>query len=226
MKTSVFFTILIGFTTFFTAPIFLSENIAVAETTQYEPPDVGKPTRRTGAGTRGKGHTIRLDVLAPTHTGHTSQSQPTLYWFVSETEEVRVLIQNMQPQSIDDANLTLDKTLTAKASGTQVLSLAEHDFSLKPGSIYEWSVSLAKSPKTIASGTIRWVQPNDVLAKGIDTAEGKVKYDLFAEHGYWYDTIHGVLEMISQDASNEDYKADRTALLKQVKLPQLATVIK
>ncbi|MCV6637775.1 DUF928 domain-containing protein [Candidatus Albibeggiatoa sp. nov. NOAA] len=226
MKTSVFFTILIGFTAFFTTPLFLSENIAVAETTQYEPPDVGKPTRRTGAGTRGKGDTIRLDVLAPTHTGHTSRSQPTLYWFISETEEVRILIQNMQPQSIDDANITLDTSITPTEAGVQTLSLAEHHFNLKPSSIYEWSISLAKSPKTVASGTIRWVQPDDALAKNIDAAEGKAEYDLFASNGYWYDTIHGVLEMISQDMSNEAYKADRTALLEQVKLPQLATVIK
>jgi hypothetical protein len=225
MKTSVLFTILIGFTAFFTTPLFLSESVAVAETTQYEPPDVGKPTRRTGAGTRGKGDAIRLDVLAPTHTGHTSQSQPTLYWFISEAEEVRVLIQNIQPQSIDDANITLDKVVTVEQIGMQVLSLAEHDFSLKPDSIYEWSVSLVKSAKTIASGTVRWVQPDETLAKEIDSAEGKAKYDLFAEHGYWYDTIHGVSEMIAKDAENKEYKADRAALLQQVKLPQLVTVI-
>lgn len=225
MKTFVILSILIGVTAFLATPLYLDESVAIAETTQYEPPDVGKPTRRTGAGTRGKGDTIRLDVLAPTHTGHTSQQQPTLYWFVSEPEEVRVLIQNMQPQSIDDANMALDTTITATKSGIQALSLAEHDFSLKSDSIYEWSVSLVKSPKTVASGTIRWVQPDDTLTQDIEAAEGKQKYDLFASNGYWYDTIDGVSQMINQDVTNEVYKADRAALLQQVKLPQLVTAV-
>jgi hypothetical protein len=225
MKTFVILSILIGVPAFLATPLYLDENVAIAETTQYEPPDVGKPTRRTGAGTRGKGDTIRLDVLAPTHTGHTSQQQPTLYWFVSEPEEVRVLIQNMQPQSIDDANMVLDTTITTKESGIQALSLAEHDFSLKSGSVYEWSVSLVKSPKTVASGTIRWVQPDDTLAQDIEAAEGKKKYDLFASNGYWYDTIDGVSQMINQDVTNDVYQADRAALLQQVKLPQLVTTV-
>ncbi len=225
MKTSIFFTILFGFTVSFTTPYSFAETTAIVGTTQYEPPDVGKPTRRTGAGTRGKGDTIRLEVLAPTHTGHTTQSQPTLYWYISEPEEVRILIQNMQPQSIDDANMILDKTITVDNAGVQILSLAEHEFSLSPSSIYEWSVSLTKSPKTIASGTIRWVQPDDALAAEMDTVQGKSKYDLFASHGYWYDTIHGVSEMINQDVENAQYKADRVALLEQVELSQLIAII-
>lgn len=225
MKTSVLFSLLIGVTALFTPPLFLAESVAVAETTQYEPPNVGKPTRRTGAGTRGKGDTIRLDVLAPQHTGHTSLAQPTLHWFVSEPTEVRVLVQNIQPQSIEEANMTLDKTITVKEPGLQVLSLELHDYSLKPTTIYEWSVSLTNASKTLSSGTIRWVEPSEALKKQIDSVEGKAKYDLFATNGYWYDTIHGVSEMIAEHDDNAEYKADRTALLEQVELPQILSAI-
>jgi hypothetical protein len=163
----------------FASNIYADDNALIT----FKPPQLGAPATRVGGGTRGLGSgAVTVQVLAPSQTSYTSNSAPTLYWYLSEVSnkevEISLTIDN-QSEPILEKNLGV-----VKNAGIQAIRLADYGIQLAPNQDYRWAVAVVNDPEqrsndAFASATIR-LQP---LAKPItDLAT-------LAAQGYWYDTL-------------------------------------
>lgn len=197
-----------------------------AATPVYKPPMRGAPASRIGGGSRSTGEAdFVLSVLAPDHTGLTSQAQPTLYWYTSgpsnATLEVTVIAEVAErPVLTQNLNLT--------RGGVQSFDLAKHGVTLKPDTEYEWFVSAVPDPtqrsKDVTSGgTIRRVAPDPAVQARVAAADERQAPLIYAEAGLWYDAIDALSRLIELHPDDAKLNAQRAALLDQVGLPAAAS---
>lgn len=200
-------------------PVTLQADDLFAETEYTPPEDVGKPSRRVGAGTRSQGPRLSLNALAPTHTGWSTGAQPTLYWSISEAPiNVLVRLINTELSPLDDNRMLLKEAITVEEPGIQALALADYDIQLQPETIYEWSVSIVGMPRVSALATIKFVSPESTLQQAISETEARQLPVIYAKNSYWYDAIDSVSKLIADNPQKENYKLMRMALLRQVNL--------
>lgn len=193
----------------------------------YRPPKRGMPSARVGGGTRGVGDNLpRLYILAPDHVGLTSHEYPTLSWYLSKPTPIRFEFSLINDQKIEPIlELSLD---VGKESGIHQLRLEDYGIKLKPGVQYQWSVALVPNPAKrssdiIASGMIEHSRISSDISsrlRGVDRLE---KPFIYAEEGYWYDSLSALDDLIRDQPANETLKQQRASLLEQVGLPNLDT---
>lgn len=216
-------------TLFFVPPAAGADNSKASVTAAavvYKPPMRGAPASRIGGGTRGTGKEgFVLSVLAPDHTGLTSQAQPTLYWYASgpstTTLEVTVIAEVAERPVIT-------KNLNLTRGGVQSFDLAKHGITLKPDTEYEWFISAVPDPaqrsKDVTSGgTIRRVSSNPAVQARVAAANEREAPMIYAEAGLWYDAIDALSRLIERYPDDSELKAQRAALLNQVGLPTIAS---
>jgi Domain of Unknown Function (DUF928) len=192
----------------------------------YRPPVRGAPASRVGGGSRGTGGiTGELSVLAPDHTGLTTRSQPTLYWYLSKPANARLDVTVINDEKIDPL---LEQVIgIPKSAGIQSLDLATVGTKLKPGVEYRWFVSLTpdeaqRSNDIVASGTIEYVMPDAGLESQTAKADELTLARIYAEDGIWYDAIDSVSRAIQQNPGDASLHAQRAAMLEQVGLKSAA----
>jgi hypothetical protein len=192
----------------------------------YQPPVRGAPASRVGGGSRGVGDiTLELSVLAPDHTGLTTRSQPTLYWYISKPANARLDVTVINDEDIDPI---IEKVVgTPKSAGIQKLDLATVGTSLEPGIEYRWFVSVTpdegqRSNDVVASGTIQYNKPDADLESRIAKADERALASIYAENGVWYDAIDSISRAIQHNPGDADLRAQRAALLEQVGLKAVA----
>ena len=192
----------------------------------YRPPVRGAPASRVGGGHRGTAEvTGELAVLAPDHTGLTTRSQPTLYWYLSEPANARLDVTVTNDKNIDPL---LEQVIgIPKTAGIQSLDLAKVGTTLKPGVEYRWFVSLTpdetqRSNDVVASGTIEYIKPDAALASKVASADELTQARLYAEDGIWYDAIDSLSRAIQQNPGDAGLHAQRAAMLEQVGLKSAA----
>jgi hypothetical protein len=192
----------------------------------YRPPVRGAPASRVGGGSRGTAEiTGELAVLAPDHTGLTTRSQPTLYWYLSEPANARLDVTVTNDRNIDPL---LEQVIgIPKSAGIQSLDLAKAGATLKPGVEYRWFVSLTPDEKqrsndVVASGTIEYVKPDAALASKVASADALAQARIYAEDGIWYDAIDSLSRAIAQNPNDSSLHAQRAAMLEQVGLKSAA----
>ncbi len=186
----------------------------------YRPPLRGAPATRIGGGSRGvNGTDWTLRVLAPSHTGLTSQSSPTLYWYTSKAvsgqqTEITVIKQG----AVDPV---LETTLEgAVAPGIQRLDLSRWGVELETDIEYQWFVSVVqdaaqRSNDFTAGGTIQRVAlPASVQARVAGSDAHTVPL-IYAEQGIWYDAIDTLSRMIQVNPADDTLRHQRAALLRQ-----------
>jgi hypothetical protein len=214
---------------FVAPPVAGADNSAAgvaATAAVYKPPMRGAPASRVGGGTRGSGAAdFVLSVLAPDHTGLTTQAQPTLYWYASgpstATVEVTVIAEADElPVLTQNVNLT--------SGGVQSFDLAKHGVSLKPETEYEWFVSdvldpTQRSKDVTSGGTIRRVSPDPAVQARAAAAGERQAPMIYAEAGLWYDAIDALSRLIERHPGDTELHAQRAALLDQVGLPAAAS---
>jgi hypothetical protein len=190
---------------------------AIMPNITYKPPLLDDAADRTTVSTRGiQGKTVILQVLAPDHTGLTSQAQPTLYWTMRSKAAIHFAI----AETADGAKPILEAELE-KGPGIQRLDLARHDISLNPGTRYRWSVTQvvkegSKSTDVIASGVIERIKPGEGLSSRIKRVRGVAKVDVYAIEGIWYDALQTISSMIDETPEERNLSAIRQSLLNQV----------
>lgn len=192
----------------------------------YRPPMRGAPASRVGGGSRGIGDTtLELSVLAPDHTGLTTRSEPTLYWYLSRPANARLDVTVINDEDIDPL---LEHIIgTPKSAGIQKLDLAAAGTTLKPGIEYRWFVSVTpdeeqRSNDIIASGTIQYNVPDADLERRIAGADARALVGIYAEQGIWYDALDEISRAIEQNPADAGLRAERAALLEQVGLKTAA----
>lgn len=189
----------------------------------YKPPLRGAPGGRVSGGTRGN-QTYSLSVLAPNHTGLTSQDQPVLYWYVSKALSSPIEL------TIVDSGATpiIEKVLAPSTkSGIQRLPLTELGVHLEVGKQYHWFLAIVPNPKqrsedVLAGATIERLALPENPSTHIPGSEWLSAARLYAEAGYWYDAIALISEQIELNPLDPNPRAQRVALLQQVGLQEIA----
>ncbi len=213
---------------FVAALFFVTPAAAQADTTAvvaYKPPLRGAPASRVGGGTRGTGKgDFVLSVLAPDHTGLTSQVQPTLYWYASgpsiASVEVVVIGETAEKP-------VLSKNIRITSGGVQSLDLSQIGVSLKPDTEYEWFVSVVpdstqRSKDITSGGTIRRAALDPAVQARAATVGERLAPGVYAEAGFWYDAIDSLSRLIERYPSEANLRVQRAALLEQVGLTAAA----
>ena len=213
-------------------PLLLSDANQPATTTAmvviYTPPRRGAPVRRVGGGTRTTGTgTATVSVLAPEAVGLTTRAQPTLYWYVSDAVENRVVVTVVDEETIDPI---LELTLAAPSkAGIQALDLATLGVRLEPGRHYEWEVALLdasgeRSRDIYARGAIERVDAAADLTAKLQNRGPMEKAKVLAQAGIWYDAVDELSRAIAKSKSPDagSLDAERRSLLTQVNLDVVA----
>ena len=169
-----------------------AEGAAATEIPQYQPPGIGSPKNRTSGGTRG-GAAVGVELLAPAdHMGVTTSAQPTLYWHLTGSTQVRVEFVLRDERS---SKPFVERTLPTPAGpGFQAVDLGELGVSLPIGVDYQWSISLVmddqhRSRDVAATAWIRRVEASTALAERLAQSGAARAAFVYAENGIWYDAF-------------------------------------
>ena len=193
----------------------------------YKPPARGAPTRRRAAGTRGGAMQLPLVcVLAPDHVGLTIQSQPRLYWYLSQvvTEPVEFTLNDERhiPPRVEV------RLASQMKPGIQEIRLADHGVRLDPNVEYEWSIAIIPDPNQrskdiVSSGWIERIPvPQDLSANLAGVGKAGTP-SFYAAAGIWYDALGVLSELIAETPDDPRPRLQRAALLDQVGLADAAS---
>ena len=191
---------------------------------KYTPPkNAAAGTRVDGdGGSRGGGaKQPLLYVLSPDHTGLTTHSHPTLFWYQSGPATTRFELTVVEPKKAKPVLKVA--TAEAKEPGIHRLLLGKYNITLTPGILYRWTVALVPDPAdrsqdVIANGTIQCIEPDAPLTAALANANGLDKAALYAEKGFWYDALEAVTDEINAAPTDKEIRLQRAALLDQAGL--------
>ena len=188
----------------------------------YKPPMRGAPESRMGGGTRGilkKGFPY-LTALVPVHAGLTTQSSPTLYWYLSEPSPKPIKF------TLNDA--TIGKTLVRvdvrpDETGIRRIDLSEHKVNLSPEKEYSWFITMIVDPEKpqqnlLSEAWIQRVSPSERLTKNLAETDSAAAY---AEEGIWYDALAERSRQIEAEPGNAILRKQRAFLLESVGLSEV-----
>jgi hypothetical protein len=187
----------------------------------YKPPIRGAPGGRVGGGTRGTDQTFVLSVVAPNHTGLTTQEQPELFWYLS-----KAISTPMEFTLMDDKGVKplIEATLGVTSQpGIQRVRLADYGARLEPGKHYQWYVALVVDPEkrskdVLAGGSIERIEQSE----GLSSLSATELASFYADHGIWYDAIAAVSNLIDAAPQDSTLRKQRAALLEQAGLQEIA----
>lgn len=192
----------------------------------YKPPKRGAPRSLVGGGSRGTGSGLSpISVLAPDHMGLTSQEQPSLYWYLSEPNNIRIeftLIDNQATKPILEINLG-----TQIKPGVHYLNLVEYGARLLPGRQYRWFVALVPDPNhrskdIIAGVAIERIEPSEALYAKLTKVDKSEAPHIYAEAGLWYDTLSAISDLVANTPNDIKLRKQRASLIEQVGLSEVA----
>jgi hypothetical protein len=163
-------------------------------------------------------------VLAPDHVGLTTHDQPNLYWYISKPIPHFVEFTITERKAVKPLFV---KILNGPdRGGIQAVSLADYGVRLRRDVQYKWFVTLVidadqRSKDILAGGIITLVNVPQSLPAKLQTAGNRVPY-IYAEEGLWYDALEAISRMIETSPTNADFRKQRTSLLEQVGLSEVA----
>jgi hypothetical protein len=192
---------------------------AESDAPSYKPPARGAPKQTVGGGTRSIGVPPVVSVLAPDHTGFTSQAQPTLYWHLSKPTagKIEIAVMDAAAGSRPIATRVLSGV---EAAGIQAVSLRDLKMKLAPGVDYRWSVALVPAEGServpvLASGAVRFVPAPESLTARLVQGDDAGRAAVYAAEGYWYDAVHALVEGLRSGPDTGRARTHLAALLKQ-----------
>jgi hypothetical protein len=192
----------------------------------YKPPIRGKPGNRIGGGTRGLDKDLPvIAALVPDHTGLTTISQPTLYWYLSKPSVYSIEFTLNDEQGIEPL---VEVVLKDTGSGIQSIRLSDFNMALREGIEYQWFVAVVRdqeqrSKDIIAVGTIKRIEASKALNDELTRAGRAEAHYIYAEHGIWYDALSVVSELIKSSPDDQSFVEQRKALLQQAGLSEIVS---
>ncbi|MEH2069932.1 MAG: DUF928 domain-containing protein [Nostoc sp.] len=194
-------------------------------------PNDGAPGNREGAASRGtcsndNKNKPPLTALIPgKNMGFTIAERPTFWFYVpyqpNSTTPVEFVLKDAQDKEIYKQNLQLTNT-----PGVIGVTIPKNVSALEVDTIYEWRLSVTCAPKIDAvSGRIKRVKVNQEVMSQLQASRGRSRLIIYAENGYWYDTLTGLIELRRQNPQDEDFQADWEDLLKSDGV-RLETIVK
>ena len=202
----------------------------------YAPKDVdGVTDRLEGTGSRTLfGEPPKLTVIAPSRAGWTSNAQPVLYWYVSQDIEspVDVSITEMPDSS---GKVLLEIKLEGVEAGFNRLDLRTKGVNLKLDVKYDWNITFTWPPQAMqeAAGfepipvmsraTLIRKEASPELRQQVVEAKPESLPGLYAQAGFWYDSLATLGTLIEQNPDSRLYPNWRASLLKQESLDTITT---
>ncbi len=157
----------------------------------------------------------------------TLSDRPTFFVNVPETsaQQAAFLLRN---ESGDE--ILLEKTLPLKASNGIMSYALPDDFpGLEVGKKYRWRFSLLcdatggdRSGDPVASGWIERVKPDAAIAAQLQTSTPKQQVLIYAENGYWHDTLKALADLRTEKPSDFTLVRDWVDLFKSAGLSAIA----
>lgn len=192
----------------------------------YQPPRRGAPSIRVGGGTRGTASKQpTVSVFAPEHVGLTSSEQPSLSWYMSKSNPMRLEILVIDEEGIDPL-LELSLKPSDLNKGMHSIDLAKYGVKLKPGVKYQWSVIMIaeeghRSNDIVSTGMIERQNLSHDVKKKLKGANSNEEVFIYAQEGYWYDALSKLTGLIKKDPNNKILKKQHAQLLQQVGLSDI-----
>ena len=164
-------------------------------------------------------------VLAPDHTGGTSEVQPCFYWYLADVTKRKIKF------SIRDetAGTTVFQIELAgpHEKGINRLDLTEHWTSLEPGREYAWFVTLVGDPgqsegDVFSGGHAFVTKPGEQLRSRLGAVPAETAPWVYAEEGYWYDAFHSLSRLQGLHPKDSSLRLARIDLLRQAGLEEVA----
>lgn len=167
------------------------------------------------------GAALEIWTLAPDHVGWTSESSPTLYFWLSEPTALPIEVTVADEVSIEP--LVEFQSAGPRAAGLHAISLAELDAQLEPGVVYRWQVSAVpdaehRSRDIRAGAAIVWQVPDAGTSKSWQEARAGERAHHLAEQGYWYDAFAQLSDWMDAKAPMPGVQEARASLLEQADL--------
>jgi hypothetical protein len=190
----------------------------------YTPPKKLTPRARVGGGLRGTdGSDPELEALVPDHVGFTVKKSPVLNWFLSKTTTYPLIFTLTDTRSIKP--LHEGPVPTPGHAGVHSISLKDWGLALEPDVQYRWFISAIRDPKSpiVAGGIIERCEFSTCLVEmEVDLNCDQSSVNRNAGHGFWYDAMACLCELIDSNPSDQALRRQRAALLKQVGLFKVA----
>lgn len=196
----------------------------------FIPPKDGASGIRVGAGTRGLCSSDKdgpdLTALIPgKNFGLTIAKRPTFWFYVpyqaSSTTPVEFALTDAQEKEIYKQTLQLTNT-----PGIIGVTIPANAPALEVDEIYKWELSVNCASEILSvNGRIKRVKASAEVSSQLQASRGRDRIIIYAENGFWYDTLTGLIELRRQNPQDEDLKADWEDLLKSdgVELPEIAS---
>ncbi|MCC5633072.1 DUF928 domain-containing protein [Nostoc sphaeroides] len=182
-------------------------------------PNEGAPGNRKGADTRGPcandKNKPNLTALIPGKLfGLTITERPTFWFYVpyqaNSKTPVEFTLTDKQEKEIYQENLLLTNT-----PGVIGVTIPANVSALEVDQIYEWKLSVTCSPVIdTVSGRIKRVKASAEVMSQLQASRGRSRIIIYAENGFWYDTLTGLIELRRQNPQDEGLKTDWQDLLK------------
>jgi hypothetical protein len=193
-------------------------------------PNEGAPGKSKGAITRGTCSNDEnkppLTALIPgKNMGLTIAERPTFWFYLpyqaSSRTPVEFALTDAQGKEIYKQNLQLTNT-----PGVIGVTLPANATALEVDKTYKWELSVnCTSNIDAVNGRIKRVKASALVMNQLQMSRGRDRIIIYAENGFWYDTLTGLIELRRQNPQDKDLKADWEDLLKLdgVQLSEIAT---
>jgi hypothetical protein len=192
----------------------------------YKPPLRGAPAGRVAGGTRGLSEKFPyLCLLVPEHVGLTTNDQPSLFYFLSESTSYPVEFVVMEKRAVYP--LVETRITSPKQPGIHAICLSDYGARLKKGIQYRWFVALVPDPQhrskdVLAAGAIELTDlPSELRTELQGAHEAEAPY-IYAEAGIWYDALASLSTLIEKEPQSSGFRKQRASLLEQVGLGRAA----
>jgi len=192
----------------------------------YQPPKKLTPRARVGGGFRGTdGSDPEIVALVPDHVGVTFKKTPGLNWFLSKPTTYPLKFTLIDLRSVTP--LLEGSIPMPDHHGVQSINLNDWNIALEPDVQYRWYVSAIRksdshSQDIVAGGMIERCEFNECLILGPVLTCDQQSVAQNASHGFWYDAMACLCQMIDSDPSNQALRRQRASLLNQVGLSGVA----
>lgn len=195
----------------------------------YKAPTRRLPGARVGGVLRGSpGKDPFLVALVPDHIALTHKAHPVLYWYLSQPTTLPLVFTLREELAVRPA---LEARLKSpERAGVQVIRLKDYGIELKEEASYRWYVSVQRDPDfpsqdIVTGGAIQRVAYVDGLIINMGYSGPRDPLHLYADAGLWYDALAAVSEQIDARPTEQWPRRQRTALLEQIGLGEIAVAL-
>lgn len=198
---------------------------------RFKIPNISPSRRLEGGIARGNcgfdaANKIQMKALLPdTNIGLTTTGKPTFFFQISPSsvEEGKFLLLNAKGDTI-----IYEKTFPLKKTGgVMSFTLPAEAEALQPGKEYTWELVANCDPEDQrgnprVQGSIKRLPPSQKLASDIARIPMRDRAAVYAEAGYWYDSLKTLADLRSTNPNDSTLISDWNDLLESAGLSKIA----